>query len=164
MYRIYFLCVLFIRVHSQSIHNIENLMNDFIQDEENMWKKIDYNEDNQTRDGIVKKILTFYEHYMSKSFEEIGIFQMISNELLDDYNHIIEHLVTVNDTFEHTFQLIKNNSYEDILKYSKVIMKMRLLRLSTYYLFHSYYMKTDFWSSIKNVIKLFFIVNFKLKI
>lgn len=147
MFGLYLLCLYVVCIQSQNI-NIDQLMVDFLIEEENLWRDID---SNKTQNETVKKIFGFYENYFSKNFEEIGIFQIISNKSLNDYNNIIEQLVTVNNTFEYTLQLIKNKSYEEILQYAKDIRKMRLLRSSTYYLIYDYYMKTEFWSSIKTV-------------
>lgn len=144
-------CVLFVGVRSQNVDNIENIMENFVRDEENLWKIINYHNNNKTRSEDVNKVLEFYEIYMGVNFGEIGIFQMISTEWLNDYNvfDLTKHVGTVNNTFAQAYALIKSNqSYIDIIKFVNELPRMIALHYSQFLLDN---MGNHFWSLVQNV-------------
>lgn len=114
MHRPYLLCLLFVYVKTQNIYNIENLFDNFVRDEEHLWNTLNGVED-------AKKVLNFYEIQMNTNFGEIGIFQMLSKDWLNAYStpRLIKHFININNTYVQAFELIKNNSYDDISKFAK---------------------------------------------
>ncbi len=116
MHRLAFLlCLSFVCVRSQNVQ-IENLMDNFIYDEENLCRVINY----RKNDAALSTVLDFYEIYMGVNFGEIGIFEMISKrEWSNDYDmlELIRHIVMVNKTLTEGYTLIKRKSYGHILKF-----------------------------------------------
>lgn len=125
-------------------------MDNFVYDEENLWKIINYNKNDATRAEDVKKVLEFYEIYMGIDFGEIGIFQMISKEWLNDYAvfELIKHIATVNTTFAQAFTLVKTKRYADILKLANELPRMIESYYSRFFLDR---MAEQFWSLQQNV-------------
>lgn len=156
MHRLSFLlCLSFVSVQSQNVYTIENLMDNFVSDEEHLWKIINYHKNDATRTEDVKKVLEFYEIYMGANFGEIGIFQMISKEWLNDHAafELIKHVATVNNTFAQAFALVKNKNYADILKFANELPRMITSHYSQFLFEH---MENYFWSLIRNVKNLNF--------
>lgn len=151
MHRLFYcLCLLFACVRSQNINKIENLLDSFVYNEEKLWKIINYYKNDATRTEDVKKVLQFYEIYMDIDFGEIGIFQMISKEWLNDIaaSDLIKHIATVNSTFAQAFKLVKTKSYADILKYVNELPRMIESQYSRFLLGR---MAEHFWSLVQNV-------------
>lgn len=148
---LFLLCLTFVCVHSQNIHKIENLMKSFTRDEESLWKIINYYDNDATRSADVKKVLEFYEIYMGMHFGEIGIFQMISKQWLNenvDGLELMKHITIVNATFDQAFALVKSKNYGDIIKFVSDLPQMILVHFSTFLLDR---MGEKFWKSIRSV-------------
>lgn len=156
MHRLFYcLCLLLVCVRSQNIHNIENLLDKFVSDEVNLWKIINYHKNDATRTEDVSTVLEFYEVYMDVDLGEIGIFQMISKEWLNDYAayELIKHIATVNSTLIQALKLVKAKSYADILKFVNELPRMIELYYITFLLEHT---EVNFWTLVQNVNKIQF--------
>lgn len=149
---LYLLCLLFVcvqSVQSQNIYGIENSLNNFVHDEEHLWKTINHSDIKKTRVEDVRKVLEFYEVYTNLSVGEIGIFQMISKDWLNTFStsELMKQFAKINNTYTHAFELIKNNSYDDILQFAKGLKQIDITFYTVYLLEHV----DNFWSKIRDV-------------
>lgn len=152
------LCLLlFACVRSQNVKKIENLIADFSIYEEIFWNVFNYSRSDATRIPDLNKALEFYEIYMDVDFGEVGIFQMISKEWLNDIHRdydafqlsrLIEHMATVNSTFSRAFTLVKAKNYADIIKFAAEL-EMDSFRLLSIFL--SGKQETFFRNLVQNV-------------
>jgi len=119
--------------------------------EEYLWKTINYYENDATRTDDVKKVLEFYELYMSTiQFGEIGIFRLISTEWFNDplAFELAKQIANVNMTYVQAFTYIKHKSYIDILKFANQLPNDISAHYSRFFLD---YMRSYFWELIQNV-------------
>lgn len=152
MHRLFILlCLSSSGVRSQNVQKIENLVKNFAHDEKRLWQLVNHGDNNTTRINDVNKVLEFYEIYMGMDFGEIGIFQIISKDWLNDnYDglELMKHMRIVNITFEVALSLVKTRNYAHIIKFVTEIPEVVLTDSTSFILGH---LRDKLWRSMQQV-------------